>query len=514
MRRQQTRLVVGLVIAVVVIVVIALVVSSGEDKDQTSHSQLDQTATSSHLTVEAGESNAMHTADAQTSMARTQQSLTSGTLVATEAADLQTADAATALSQTLTAGQGIEPDNPGKDTPSPIMPPNANIPTATVAVGGLPSGGGVEGQQVASVDFTVVSEAGEHLGSGTVELFSPSEMKVNESAEIVVELTLDLAPGVMLTALPQPPTFTPAPTLGDTGRPTRTPLPLQGTGFVPVYQFMGAELLGVDKHNFRIEAVPADGQLIIQADRPNRWRWSIRPLGPEALGINRLEVQIYLPLKRSDGTAFRQETNLLPLEINVVADGRGTSDPASESDSAWLLMVAGVGGLMAVSGLSYGSYWLIQRRRKALKIFISYRRADSQGSAGRLYDRLARTFGRGLVFRDVDDIDYGADFVNAIDAAVGGCEVLIAVIGNQWLSSTDKTGVRRLDNPNDFVRLEIATALRRGIRVVPALVDDAHMPAEADLPDDLKELHRRNAIALRNDSFDDDVERLIRSLLE
>lgn len=324
-----------------------------------------------------------------------------------------------------------------------------------------------------------------------------------------------------LTNLPEPPTFTPtfrpSPTLVSAGtpRPTRTLPPLQGEGYVPVYEYMGAEMLGVDRHNFRIDAVPADGLLHILPDTVNRWRWSIRPLGEQALGINRLEIQIYLPLRRSDGTAFRQETNLLPLEIEVFDSGATSGGDDDDGGGGWLMVHGGVIGLLALIGTgAYTGYWWTQRRRKALRIFISYRRADSQGSAGRLYDRLARTFGKGLVFRDVEEIEYGEDFIQAIDQAVGACEVLIAVIGNQWVAAQDSEGRRRLDNPHDFVRLEIATALRRGIRVIPALVDDARMPSEADLPDELKELQRRNAIAVRNDSFDDDVDRLVRSLLE
>jgi hypothetical protein len=134
-------------------------------------------------------------------------------------------------------------------------------------------------------------------------------------------------------------------------------------------------------------------------------------------------------------------------------------------------------------------------------IFINYRRDDSSASAGRLYDRLAALFPKNQIFIDVDNLDPGVDFVEAIEQSVGSCDVLIAVIGKRWLISSDQEGSRRLDNPDDFVRLEIATALKRNIRVIPVLVDDASMPRASDLPDDLKSVVRRNAVEVSDTEF-------------
>jgi hypothetical protein len=107
------------------------------------------------------------------------------------------------------------------------------------------------------------------------------------------------------------------------------------------------------------------------------------------------------------------------------------------------------------------------------RIFISYRREDSSGWAGRLYDRLSQRFGGDNVFMDIDTIDPGLDFVEVIQQAVGSCDVLVALIGRHWLTSTDEQGQRRLENPEDFVRLEITAALERNIRVIPALLQGA-----------------------------------------
>ena len=115
-------------------------------------------------------------------------------------------------------------------------------------------------------------------------------------------------------------------------------------------------------------------------------------------------------------------------------------------------------------------------------IFISYRRIDSAGHVGWLNDDLSERFGQDHIFRDIETIQPGADFVEAIQQAVGSCDVLLAVIGRQWLAVTDATGRRRLDDPDDFVRLEIATALARNIPVIPVLVQGASMPAAHELP--------------------------------
>ena len=144
----------------------------------------------------------------------------------------------------------------------------------------------------------------------------------------------------------------------------------------------------------------------------------------------------------------------------------------------------------------------------AAQIFISYRREDTAASSGRLSDRLSNHFPSNQIFMDVDNVDLGEDFVKTIEKTVRSCDVLIAVIGKGWLNSCDQQGQRRLDTPEDFVRIEIATALKRDIRVIPVLVDGAAMPRSGDLPDDLKPLVRRNALQLSHDRFRTDSERL------
>ncbi|GAB5080797.1 toll/interleukin-1 receptor domain-containing protein [Arthrobacter sp. AD-310] len=146
------------------------------------------------------------------------------------------------------------------------------------------------------------------------------------------------------------------------------------------------------------------------------------------------------------------------------------------------------------------------------RIFISYRREETAYPAGWLYDRLADRYGNGQVFKDVDSIQLGDDFVEAITRAVGSCDVVLVLIGDEWLTITDEQGRRRLDDPDDFVRLEIQAALTRNVRVIPILVDRATMPRPEELPDSLAKLVRRQALEFSPARFEFDTSRLFKVL--
>jgi TIR domain len=148
-----------------------------------------------------------------------------------------------------------------------------------------------------------------------------------------------------------------------------------------------------------------------------------------------------------------------------------------------------------------------------MKIFLCYRRADSQHVSDRLYEELTGFFGRGSVFKDVYSIPLGHDFRETIGAAVSKCDVLIAIIGEEWLALTNENGERRIDMPNDSVRIEIETALNRGIRVIPVVVDRASMPRPEQLPSTLETLAFRQKCELRAGiDFKNDIERLRASI--
>lgn len=147
-------------------------------------------------------------------------------------------------------------------------------------------------------------------------------------------------------------------------------------------------------------------------------------------------------------------------------------------------------------------------------IFISYRRSESRGDAGRLYDRLSDHFGPEHVFMDIDDVGPGQDFALALQKALEHCAALIVLIGPEWAGVQDEEGSRRLDDPNDFVRLEIQTALEKGTRVIPVLVGSAQMPQPSELPAELSGLSRHQAHEITHQRFHADVDRLIEAVEE
>jgi uncharacterized membrane protein YeaQ/YmgE (transglycosylase-associated protein family) len=153
-----------------------------------------------------------------------------------------------------------------------------------------------------------------------------------------------------------------------------------------------------------------------------------------------------------------------------------------------------------------------KRAKRTRRIFISYRREGDAALAGRIADLLGPEFGPDNVFMDVDAIRLGVDFVEVINEEVAKCDVLLAVIGRNWLDARNEAGQRLLDAPVDFVRIEIAAALKRQIPVIPILVDGTKIPPADRLPEELKELERRNALDLRNASFRADMDRLVREL--
>ena len=138
------------------------------------------------------------------------------------------------------------------------------------------------------------------------------------------------------------------------------------------------------------------------------------------------------------------------------------------------------------------------------RIFISYRRSDSAGHAGRLYDYLKNYFGDERIFFDVDTIKPGTNFEQKLNDELNNSEAVLVLIGNQWFDSKDKGGNRRLDNPHDYVRFEVETAIGKNIIVIPILLQGTQMPSANVLPETLYDLSRRNAIRLNDDHWTSD----------
>ena len=145
-------------------------------------------------------------------------------------------------------------------------------------------------------------------------------------------------------------------------------------------------------------------------------------------------------------------------------------------------------------------------------IFISYRRADSEGYAGRIYDRLQACFGLDRVYMDVTNIGVGENFVDAINQAIGSCRVVIVLIGPRWHMINDEMGRKRLDDPHDFVRAEVQAALDRDVLIIPVLVHGAKMPKPDELPHEMRSLVGYNPISIHHRRFDDGVRYLIAEL--
>lgn len=154
--------------------------------------------------------------------------------------------------------------------------------------------------------------------------------------------------------------------------------------------------------------------------------------------------------------------------------------------------------------LTEGLFW----RRSAQRIFISYRREDSQWAAGRLSDSLAAYFGDERVFRDIEDIAGGANFGDVIHETLGAADAVVVLIGKEWLGASDAGGRRRLDDPEDWVAREIAGALDKGVPVYPVLLEGTPMPRREELPEALWPLTRYNAVSISDSRWQDDVARL------
>jgi hypothetical protein len=146
------------------------------------------------------------------------------------------------------------------------------------------------------------------------------------------------------------------------------------------------------------------------------------------------------------------------------------------------------------------------------KVFISYRREDSEGFARSLFQSLVGHFGKDYVFMDVEAIGLGMDFMDAIDQSLADCGALLVLIGKDWVTCTDGQGRRRLEKEDDFVRTELAKAIERNVRIIPILVKGAPMPKADQLPEELRSLTRRQALELRHERWDHDVDHLASAL--
>ncbi len=242
-----------------------------------------------------------------------------------------------------------------------------------------------------------------------------------------------------------------------------------------------------------IQLSATEQKLDLSGQHSTLWQWSITPLKS---GIGELVISIDILVDGVPKSFPVYQTRVAIFALN------GTI-------STWWIYVTGT---LLVVLLVILTLWFRKKKvHKGNEIFISYRRADSSGFTISLYKDLNQSF-RNKVFKDIENIPIGSNFLQEIRSNLEGCSIVIVVIGKQWLSIADKDGNKRLFDENDFVNLEVATALQLGKTVIPVLVDGAVMPSEEELPDNLKQLAFLNAIALPHDNWDASVSKLTKQM--
>jgi hypothetical protein len=382
---------------------------------------------------------------------------------------------------TETGASATEP--PATELPD-LVPPDT--PVAPTAPGSL----SVE-EQLARIDEILKQSA-----RASIAYNAPSEMQLDETVTIELLLNPSLSEEELKEQVTEPGT-------------------VQTSANVEITPQMKAELIAADPQALAITPLHDDPIQVISGTETTKWSWFVNA---KKEGIQKLSLVIYRLVKYEDKEDWRVvETYKADIQIRVTLLNR-----IRAMNWAWI-----VGPIVALLAIAAFRRWYDPRKPKidskgsgAVReisghIFISYRRSDSADIVGRIYDRLVQEFGRDAIFKDVDSIPLGIDFKGYLDRTLSECNLLLAIIGDRWLDATDADGKRRLEDPSDFVRIEIESALEQGIAVIPLLVRSAQMPDEEDLPAGLRKLVYRNGIPIRPDpDFHRDMDRLISALEE
>lgn len=288
------------------------------------------------------------------------------------------------------------------------------------------------------------------------------------------------------------------------------------TSDVKITKEMEAKIFSPDPDAFKIQDLQPARQMISDIEN-TKWTWYVTAKKP---GRQKLSVVVYRVIEYQ-GEKLPRVVQEYESDIDVKVT------PLSQAASLWKIGLA----IVLLGGIAGAWFWYGSQRRGEApglagrrrlgrskrksqgNLFISYRRSDSADIVGRIYDSLVEVFGRESIFKDVDSIPLGVDFKQYLDQKVSECRVLLAVIGDDWLDARDAQGQRRLDDPDDFVRIEIQSALERDIPVIPLLVRGAQMPDEDRLPPDLHKLVYKNGMPIRPDpDFHHDIDRLVAAL--
>jgi len=373
--------------------------------------------------------------------------------------------------------------NPLSTAPVGTAQPTAGLlPTSFLT----PSGGG-GGEPLTEIDKLL-----QQAMSGSLAYNAPDKMNTDDTVTIELLLSPSLSEEELKKQITEPGT-------------------VLSSGDVKITEQMEAKIVSQDPDAFTIQALQEPRQLISNLE-PTKWSWYVTA---KKSGKQKLTVAVYRVIE-FEGERLTRIVKEYESDIDVKIT------PQRRLRSLWpVLPLILLLGAIAAAGFIYG-----KRRKKAVRagasrrdreglgnIFTSYRRSDSADIVGRIYDSLVDEFGRERIFKDVDSIPLGVDFKQYLDQKVSECKVLLAVIGDEWDDARDAQGNRRLDDPDDFVRIEIESALERDIPVIPLLVRGAQMPTEVSLPPTLQKLVYKNGLSIRPDpDFHHDMDRLISAL--
>lgn len=290
---------------------------------------------------------------------------------------------------------------------------------------------------------------------------------------------------------------------------------LIGTGEIihnelPVSEYMTVRLCcgkPAEDHPFDIVSLNAERQ-IIEDTGFTQWAFDVTP---RKKGSQLLNLSVSAHYTYPNGDVRTKDSPIMTDNILVKVDTAQEAQTWLSQHWQWLSLL-----LLIPLLVFYVARSLKNKKKPAAlsgneAVFISYRRDDSSGYTLAIYEKLKAVLGDEHVFMDMDDIPHGENFAEHIEKVLSKANTVLVMIGQGWLNASNARG-RRLDDPGDFVRLEIATALQRGIKVIPVLLKNAQMPDKSELPEDLQDLCMRNAIRIHDDQFDSSVQRLITSV--
>ena len=403
---------------------------------------------------------------------------------------LSACGAAPSMTEAPTATEPATTEVPSTEPPAATEEPVTVPSNAPVAPTALPGPLSVE-EQLARIDEILKQTARANIAYN-----APSEMQLDETVTIELLLNPSLSEEELKEQITEP---------GD----------VQTSTNVAITPQMKAELIPAEPEAFIVTPLHDDPVQVIGGTETTTWSWDVTA---KKDGAQRLSIVIYRLVKYENKEDWRVvETYRANIHIRVTLLNRIQS-------LNWKWIVGPILALLAIAALWR---WYGHRERKGDSrtgvsgrdisghIFISYRRSDSADIVGRIYDRLVQEFGRNVIFKDVDSIPLGIDFKGYLHRTISECNVVLAIIGNGWLDAIDADGKKRLEDPGDFVRLEIESALEQGQPVIPLLVRGAAMPEEDELPAGLKPLAYRNGMPIRPDpDFHRDMDRLISALEE